>query len=414
MARRPAARPAALALLLSFLLAGQALAAVAWTAPALVGGSYAWNRGHSLARTGTSPGYLHVLYSTVHVGGSFVSDAGPYQGIYYVRSSDGASSWAAPKRLSQTAKHAGNGAIAAAGSYVYAAWLTFSSVDAYDPADPRVVYLRSNDANGSGSAWGTITRLSPTAGRVDFPVVSASGAYVHVVWTDSDTGSVRLAISPDHGASWATKTVGSTTLSFVSGYSGQAAVSAAGANVAVTWMSTASRALKARVSTDHGASFGAATTLVSGGGGTPQVQALGTRIAFSWDIVGAIKLRLWQSGAWGSTRTVDSFSSAATYKDGLRSAVALVGSTGVGLAYSGCRDVGCTRSDLLWRESTDNGATWKPRKLLQDSVSSTTRQLNEWPSVAWDGASKRYVLFNSAPEGYATYRLRITVGTGSP
>lgn len=415
MGRRRAGWSVATALVLSAVLAGQALAAVAWTAPTLVGGAYSWNRGHSLARTGTSPGYLHALYSTNFVGGSLASDAGPYQGIYYTRSSDGGTSWATPTRVSQTAKHGGNGAVAAAGSYVYAAWLTFASLEVSDPASSRVLYFRRNSSTGASGSWGTIKRLTPTAGRLDFPVVAAAGTYVYVIYTDSDTGSVKLAISADRGATWSVKSIGSTTyVQGAWGYSGRAVVAAAGANVGVAWMSDASGALKARISADNGASFGSATTLISSGGGLPAAHALGDRIAFAWDKYGAIRMRLWQSGAWQPARTVDTFSASSTYKDGFQPAIALVGSAAVGVAYGGCRVTDCTRMDLLWRESTDNGATWKARKILQNSTTTTSRQLNEYASVAWGGSSTRYVLFNSAPDDYATYRLRFTVGTGAP
>lgn len=77
MKRRRSVSSVGIALLLSLALAGQALAAVAWSTPKVAGGNYSWNGGYALARTGISPLYLHAIYATDFVGGVFASDAGP-------------------------------------------------------------------------------------------------------------------------------------------------------------------------------------------------------------------------------------------------------------------------------------------------------------------------------------------------
>ena len=110
----------------------------------------------------------------------------------------------------------------AAGSNVYAAWVSQTKWIGYDPKAPRVLYVRANTNHGSTTAWRTAVRVSSATGRVDYPAIAASGNSVYVAYTDADTGNVRLATSRDRGATWTYRTLGTGTYQ-TSGSNGRAA-----------------------------------------------------------------------------------------------------------------------------------------------------------------------------------------------
>ena len=82
---------------------------------------------------------------------------------------------------------------------------------------------------------------------------------------------------------------------------------------------------------------------------------------------------------------------------------------------SGCRIVTepgvITRSDLIWRQSTNNGATWVPSDLLAWNGSSSAGRQNDTASIVWRTSKRPYVLFNSWTEDTQAYRIYLTAGT---
>ena len=200
---------------------------VGWGSTYKAGPAYTWNSGGALARTvqsGTQR--LHLAYATDRIGSKWARDAGPYAGVYYTRSTSG-STWSTPKRLNSTSQHATIAALAASGSRVYAAWVTQTRIYRYSPTAPRVLYLRVNTNHGASASWKTAIRLTSKTGRVDVPTIAASGNDVHVAWTDSVSGAIKVASSRDRGASWKTTSIGSTTESTKSGRWGEPAVAVA-------------------------------------------------------------------------------------------------------------------------------------------------------------------------------------------
>ena len=80
---------------------------VTWGSNNNAGPAYTWNGGGALARTvqsGTQR--LHVAYATDRVGGAWAENNGPYVGVYYIRSSTGATWSSTPKRLNSSSQHA--------------------------------------------------------------------------------------------------------------------------------------------------------------------------------------------------------------------------------------------------------------------------------------------------------------------
>lgn len=71
----------------------------------------------------------------------------------------------------------------------------------------------------------------------------------------------------------------------------------------------------------------------------------------------------------------------------------------------------------LWHRShlarvVGNGATWKPRQLLQGSTANANQRINDGPSIVW--SSTRFVLFNAYTSNFSAYRILLTKGSGSP
>jgi hypothetical protein len=381
-----------------------------WAEPYLaVGPDGSWTFGSSLAKTS---GYLHNVHMAWR-------GSAPLMQVEYVRSTNGGASWkgaagGGPTRLNYSTQHASYAAVATTGTHVYAAWTRLTSAGPdYVPSDSRTIQFRPSSDNGTN--WLTTTSgapkvvtLSSSTGRVDRPSVAASGSYVYIVWTDSNTGAIRLATSADYGAHWTTKPIGTTYVSLAdhSGRWGMPAVAAYGSSVAVAWLASWSSAsgygaVTARVSTNKGSTW-TTRTLDTNSRDRVSVAAYGNRIAFSWVDTGAARLQVWQSGAWQTQRMVSSsaFGSTNTYRAGYGPAVALVGSAGVSVAWAGCRNVNCygisqaTGVDVLWRESTNNGASWTSKQLIiASSQQSPLRYGNDSPDIEYGSSTKRYVHF---------------------
>jgi hypothetical protein len=228
----------------------------------------------------------------VRIGSSWVTDSGPYAGVYYIRSSNQGSTWTTAKRLNPTTQHGSRVAVASSGSYVYTAWISTTKWVHYSGTAPRVLYFKRNTSNGSSSAWSTTVRLTPTSGRVDAPTIAASGAYVYVTWTDSVSGSVRVAISSNRGATWRQVTIGSTTnVAGTSGKYGLPAIGAYGSSVAVAYASDPSLTVKTRVASAYGATWAPTVTLGTTDS-SPDVSVYGNRVGVSRSMAGGVILRI--------------------------------------------------------------------------------------------------------------------------
>ena len=387
---------------------------VAWGTTRL-GPSYSYNLGQSLARSvSSSATYLHATYTTDRVSGSWVDDNGPYAGINYVRTSNRGSTFTTPKRLNSTKQHGSRGSLAASGKYVYATWVSTTRWIAYRPTAPRVLYLRRNSNHGAKTSWNTTKRLTSLSGRVDFPTVAAAGANVYVVYTDSGTGSVKIKISRDRAATWKTVSLGSTAQSTPSGRYGIPRIAASGNTVVVAWLSNSSGTVKARVSTDAGRTWSATGGLTGSSTDIPAVAALGTRAAVAWTDGSSAVVRTWSAGAWSSPRSTGR---PAVFTHSYGPAIALSGSAGIGVAWTGCVTTcetwsSSTRANLVWSESRDGGASWFAGQVIGSSSASSARRYNDYPSILWPSSTVRHVLWNAGTAGTNAYRIVLRTGTG--
>ncbi len=382
---------------------GPALAASAW-APQRPVAPYAWTYGSAAAVAG---GSLHVLFATDFVDGAFATDAGPFQGLFVVRSDDGGKSWSVPLRVSQPDRHADRGALAAEGSSLYAVWVTQTSYEAYDPAAPRPVFFRAGTATG---AWGPVVRLTGRRARADYPAVAASGGRVYVAFANGNTGDLRLSASADGGATWrGTRVAPAGAVDPLEGPSALPAIAASGRTVGLAWVASRRGALKASVSTDGGRTWPTPVLLARGGGsaagGSPAVAALGGRLAFAWTTPRGVFVRVWEAGGWGSSARAASLA-----HGGYDVAVAFGPGGVLGLAWSECLTADCdtgsaaTRVALSWTESPDGGRTWeRPRQLR--GAGAPAQRINDGASLVWAEGLGRAVVYNGWASGYTSYGL---------
>ena len=137
---------------------------------------------------------VSVFGSVVHVVWRDDRD-GNYE-IYYKRSTDGGLSWGADTRLTNNSAASGLPSVSVSGSVVHIVW--------YDNRDENweIYYIRSTDG---GTSWGADTRLTNNTSVSLSPSVTVSGSVVHVVWDDGRDGShpeIYYKRSTDGGTSW--------------------------------------------------------------------------------------------------------------------------------------------------------------------------------------------------------------------
>ena len=253
---RKARRATGLAMVLAVALTGSALAAISFGAENTIPKNYTWSYSNSLEFTGT-PGADGFRVHNV-----LVSDATLPQALWYTKSPTGAGSWTTPKKLSG-ATHVESPSIGTAGQTLVVGWMTQPSYP-MDNADPRRAQVRVSTDNGQ--TWGATTSLSAGTGRVDYPIVAAAetstdAVNLYAVWTDSDTGNVRIRTRTGGGAWTAAANLGKTTSNAEDGYGffGYANVGATGDLVTVAWTSNDNGAVKSRSIDLNGVNNAAAT-----------------------------------------------------------------------------------------------------------------------------------------------------------
>jgi hypothetical protein len=306
---------------------------------------------------------------------------------------------------------------------VYVVWSHLSKYF-YTPTDRRTLQFRSNANHGSG-AWSPIRSLT-TTGRIDQPSVAASGTYVYIAYTNSATAAIKLLISSDYGVHFHDSGLAMADVTYDNGYgfTGLPNVAAAGANVGMVWQSGNSFTASAWTSSDH-ASTKSDFELTSGdAAGPPRAAALGNRLAFAVPAATAIKAKVWNNGTLGPDLSVASFGAAETFKRTYTVDVALGGAASLGLAWTACRIANCSTTespakgnDMVWRESKDNGTTWKSPYTLQSSTGTSAsgklHRANAYASALYLSATKRVVVFDSFNGDYSKGTVLLRLGGGA-
>ena len=401
------------------LVAQSAMAAVDWGPVREVSPAYAYNFGGSLARsTKGTTSYLHATYTSVKVDGDFVTDDGPFAGVYYRRGNSSGSDWGTPKRLNPKSSHADDGIVIASGRNVYAAYVSYGHWIDYDPAEPRPITIRTNGNHGAASAWES--RKFTFGNRVDRPSMVPWGTRGFLLtYTDADNGNIILVSCPDltiDEIGCTGEDVGDTTVGEASenGCVGQPVVAAAGDTVAIAWFDGSGGIVV--ITREGEGDWSDPSVLTANESRDLSATAKGERFAFAWIEPDGVKVRLWTSaGGLGDTSTAATFTG--TYQNAYSTAVALAGVDTVGIAFGGCREVDChggaaTGVDLRWRQSGNDGDTWGAASTVGSYAVSSERRMNDYPSVLMTSTSKRYVMFNSANKNFFKFRVFLRVGTG--
>jgi hypothetical protein len=407
------------------LLAAQtALAAVDWGPVREVSPAYAYNFGGSLARsTKDTTSYLHAAYTSTRIGGDFVDDNGPYAGVYYRRGNSGGSDWGTPKRLNPTGKHADYGTVIASGRNVYAAYVSYEHWINYDPAEPRMITVRTNGNHGAASAW-LSRKIQPLESRVDRPAMAPWGTRGFLLtFTDADTGNIVLITCPDltvEETGCFGGNVGTTTRLASNpddGFEGLPVVAASGGTMAIAWLEAPEGGISLITKVTEG-DWTDPVALTSEFADGLSAAARNGRFAFAWTEDDGVKLRMWStSGDLETTSTVATVSSDGTYKAAYSTAVALAGTDTVGVAFAACRRADCaggssTGVDLRWRQSGNDGSTWGSASTVASYAASSARRINDFPSVVMSSATKRYLMFSALNASFTSYRVLLRVGTG--
>jgi hypothetical protein len=151
--------------------------------------------------------------------------------------------------------------------------------------------------------------------------------------------------------------------------------------------------------------------------------ARGTRLAVAWtrdaDTVVRVRTTTWQP----ARIVLPSAGDTKTYAWPWNGQVALAGTGSVGVAFEACWN-GCYdgdppadyRSDVVWRESGDNGVTWARSQVAIETGPEVSGEYEQayLPSVLWPSAGTRYVMASRWYGPNLLDNVVITRGTGAP
>lgn len=373
----------------------------------------AWNPGKSLAAT--SNRLLAIFASDCPPpSGRCADNNGPRMGVFIRRSpaSSQPGDWSKPVRISPSSVQAERPAIAARGTTVIASYVTQRRYLHYRPRAPRVLWIRVS--LDQGRSWHKPVRVSGHTGRVDYPRVAVGGGRMFAVWTQADSGSIRMATSDDRGHRWRSATIGSTTSRSSSGegFRGLPDIGVAGNDVAVAWFSTGGGAQQALTSSTKGDDLTTATPVAltgpspNDGQHYPAVAGAvapgDPRVALAYSTDTGVKLRIFDGSTLSAPSTVFTWREVvggAGYLDGYGPAVLPFGASQVSVAIAGCRrDPGAqpcrplargARIDVLYRHSADDGGSWDAAVRLTNAGSHRPYRVNDEPSLAATGSTQR-------------------------
>lgn len=269
--------------------------------------------------------------------------------IYFRKSIDEGATWQAAKRLSYSPSYNENPAIAVSGSNVYVVWK-----DTPEEDNQEIYFRRSLD---SGATWQNAKRLTNNAGSSLWPRIALDGADVYVVWYDDTPGNCDIYFlrSADHGATWQaakklTNNAGNSTKPFLL---------VNGSNLQVVWSddTPGNYEIYRRQSTDGGATWQTAKRMTNNTGNSrnPMLAASGASIYLVWedDTPGNTEVyfrRSTDNGAtWQSPKRLTNNTGTSCY---------------IRIAASGAdvfvvwQDDTPGNMDVHYLNSTDSGTTW--------------------------------------------------------
>ncbi|MEO8513768.1 MAG: T9SS type A sorting domain-containing protein [Ignavibacteria bacterium] len=108
--------------------------------------------------------------------------------IYFKHSTDGGNTWGPDMRLTTSAGDSFRPSLAVSGSSLHLVW--------FDSRDVNYEIYSKNSSN-SGVDWGQDQRLTNNSLISAQPFVTASGTFVHVLWTDNRDGNYEIYYKGD-------------------------------------------------------------------------------------------------------------------------------------------------------------------------------------------------------------------------
>lgn len=308
----------------------------------------------------TAPGYnwnVGTNGDTIHV--VWFDDRDGNHEIYYKRSIDRGVNWGSDTRLTYDSDISDRPGIAVFGSFVHILW--------YDNrnGDFEIYYLRSTDG---GTTWETERRLTFVTSNSMYSSIAVFSSLVHIVWTDYRDGNpeVYYKRSPDGGVTWETD----TRLSVASGNSFRPSVAVQDSNVHVTWFDTrdGDYEIYYNRSSDGGVTWQNDTrlTYVPASSWYSSVGASGNYVHVVWYDArnGNWKIFYKRSTDKGVTWETDvqlTSNAAGSYQPSIA-----VSDSNVHVAFHDHRD---GNYEIYYKRSTDNGTTWEPETRLTNNSS---------------------------------------------
>jgi hypothetical protein len=194
------------------------------------------------------------------------------------------------------------------------------------------------------------TNFSPS------PQIAVFGTNAYITWYDDGTSDIFFRRSTDNGATW--KSIVNISNNVGDSFGPQ--IAALGSNVYVTWsdQTTGNSEILFRRSTDNGATWKAVKNLSNNAGNSysQQIAALGSNVDVTWndDTPGNFDILFRRSTDNGATwKSIVNISNNAG--DSYTPQIAVSGSN----VYVTWYDFTTVKAESLLRRSTDNGATWK-------------------------------------------------------
>lgn len=283
------------------------------------------------------------------------------------------------------------------------------------PGNYEIFFRRSAD---SGATWKPTVNLSNNPGRSNDEQIAVVGSNVYVVWAQANVQGNLVNIffrhSPDFGVTWKpfVKITSSETIQFIDP---QIATSAN--NVYIVWQGGDAYF---RGSSDNGATWQSIVNLSDDlSAGNAQLAAVESNVFV-----------VWENGAIGrgdimsrrSTDNGNTWESTFNVSDNpLESTEAKIAASGsrVYVAWAQEMMLGSTSHDIFFRRSTDGGATWKPvRNLSNNDGQSFDQEVAASGSnvyVVWidETPGNHEILFKRSTDNGATWKSTVNLSNNA-
>lgn len=279
--------------------------------------------------------------------------------VLFRRSTDNGATWKAVVNLSNNPGNSLDPQLVVSGSKVYIVWIQSS-------ADGSLADVFFRGSTNNGGTWGPKVKIS-SSGSNSAPGIAASGSNVYITWQDDDPNDVFFKRSTNSGATWQSI----ENLSDNAGRSIDPRVAASGPNVYVVWADETSDNFEILLqrSTDNGATWEELQNISDNGG-----DSFGPEIAVS----GSHTYIVWRDNSTGTGRTNILFSrsadNGATWQPVFDVSSDNRTNSGPQIAVSGSsvyivwvKQISSDGSEIYFRGSTNNGDTWGLRKKISNS-----------------------------------------------